>query len=127
MDRRVPWLVFGLVVALVVSVGSIALAQLLPGAAVDISPGSLADRDPAHGPFAWNSQRAAHLRGVLAPIWLLLLVLVPLSLLALTITGFAWATRAGPESPAPRRSSCRNCRQEMEADWRLCPYCGEEG
>ena len=67
------------------------------------------------------------LRGVLAPIWLLLLVLVPLSLLALTITGFAWATRAGPESPAPRRSSCRNCRQEMEADWRLCPYCGEEG
>jgi len=126
MDRQVQWLVFGLVVALVVTTGSIGLALLLPGTAADGRNAGSED-DQAGGPFSWDGERAIDVQGVLAPLWLVLLVAVPLSLLGLVVTGLVWATRAVPSPAGSTRSTCRGCGQELEPGWNVCPYCGDCG
>ncbi len=123
MDRRVQWLVFGLVVALVVTTGSMGLALLLPGVAAD-GGGAGTYGDQAGWPFPWD-KGTSNVQGVLAPLWLLLLVAVPLSLLGLVVTGLIWATHPGPSTAGSSRSTCHSCGEEMQPGWNLCPYCGE--
>jgi hypothetical protein len=124
MDRRVPWLVFGLVVALVVAVGSIGLALLLPGVAAGSGPGAPVDRDRAGWPFSWDTETVVGARSLLAPLWSLLLIAVPLALTGLVIAGLVWATRPGPPA-AVLPSSCRGCGHTIEPGWGFCPICGE--
>lgn len=124
MDRLVPWFVFGLVVALVVTVGSIGLAFLLPAGGTN-GDGAAMERDQAGWPFSWGSDNAVDPREILAPLWLLLLVAVPLSLLGLAVTGLIWASRSGSPAAARWQTLCHGCGQGLEPSWRLCPYCGE--
>ncbi|HSJ53825.1 MAG TPA: hypothetical protein VLC52_08750 [Anaerolineae bacterium] len=125
MNRQLPWLVFGLVVVLVVTVGSMGLALVLPGIVADSGHGVPGGRDQAGRPFSWDGETAAGPRGALGPLWLLLVVAVPLSLLGLAATGVIWASRAGRPAVAGWRSPCSNCGQGMETGWRHCPSCGE--
>jgi hypothetical protein len=125
MDRGVPWLVFGLVVALVVTVGSMGLALVLPGVAAGGDYGVPMDRDRAGWPFHWDSERGADARALLAPLWTVFLIAVPLLLLGVAIMGLVWATRSAPSPVDGVPLSCRSCGEDLEPDWLLCPCCGE--
>lgn len=65
--------------------------------------------------------------------WLgmLLMWLIPLGLLALLVAGFVGLVRmvSGPPATtlqAPRATgTCSNCDRPTQADWQLCPYCGQ--
>lgn len=125
VERKVQWLVFGLVVVLVVTIGSIGLAMLLPGAVADSGYGAGSQGDQAGGPFSTDGGRVVALRGVIAPLWVLLLVAVPLFLVGVVIIGLVWGTRGASPAANLAHLRCGSCGQEMELDWRLCPYCGE--
>lgn len=55
-------------------------------------------------------------------IWLGVLVLVVMGALALAR---AIGRPDQPASAAVQAASCPNCGRPVQADWRLCPYCGQ--
>ena len=71
------------------------------------------------GPFAW--------------LGMIFMWLFPLGLLALSILGIVWLVRqvsrpSGPVTGPPRGpagGTCPNCGRPAQADWQLCPYCGQ--
>ena len=71
------------------------------------------------GPFAW--------------LGMIFMWIVPLSFLTLLILGIVWLVRqvSGPTGPAtappqaPPGRPCPNCSRPTQADWQLCPYCGQ--
>lgn len=67
------------------------------------------------GTFAWLFTLAA----TLFPLGLLVLLI-------LGIVGLVRVVRRRPSEAAPLPQSCLNCGRPVAADWRHCPYCGEE-
>jgi len=68
------------------------------------------------GPFAW--------------LFMLMGLLFPVGVLVLLVLGIVWLFRrvsepSGPTSQAPAGPTCSNCGRPVQADWRLCPYCGQ--
>jgi len=50
--------------------------------------------------------------------------LIPVGFLVLTVLGVAWLVRnLGNTTPASL-SACSNCGKGVQADWKICPYCG---
>ncbi len=74
--------------------------------------------------------------GAVGPVgWLFSIMglLIPLGFLALLVLGGVWlfrqvvqpqgfATGGGPTQPG---RSCPNCGRAVQADWQVCPYCGQ--
>ncbi len=60
----------------------------------------------------------------------------PLLLVALVALGAVWLLRgrgqtaplaaAQPPAPAAAATPCANCGRPLQADWAVCPYCGEK-
>jgi hypothetical protein len=71
------------------------------------------------GPFAW--------------LGMVFMWIVPLGFLTLLVLGIAWLVRqvSGPSGPVgappqvPSGRPCPNCSRPIQADWQLCPYCGQ--
>lgn len=120
--NRINWVqvaVFGLVALLVFALGAALLSSGWgwgPGGMM--GPGMMGGW--SFGPLGW--------------LFMLLGFLFPLGLLALLILGIVWLVRqvsapsgpiTGPPSP-PAGPRCSNCDRAVQADWRLCPYCGQE-
>ena len=71
------------------------------------------------GPFAW--------------LGMIFMWIVPLGFLTLLVLGIAWLFRqvSGTSGPvaappqAPPGRPCPNCSRPTQADWQLCPYCGQ--
>jgi hypothetical protein len=70
--------------------------------------------------------------GPLGWLFMLLSLILPLGFLALLILGAVWVFRqvsqspgpvAGP--PAPSGRTCAHCGRAVQADWQVCPYCGQ--
>ena len=59
-------------------------------------------------------------------IGMILMWLVPLTFLGLLVTGIVWLVRtlSGPGPGYPGARTCPNG-HPVQADWRVCPYCGE--
>jgi predicted amidophosphoribosyltransferase len=55
--------------------------------------------------------------------------LVPLGFLALLILGVVWLVKAvaqpGAQTFATVGRACPNCGRPAQADWQVCPYCGQ--
>lgn len=55
--------------------------------------------------------------------------LLPIALLALTVLGIVWLIRSlgRPNMPTSiaAMQTCPNCHHPTQADWRLCPHCGQ--
>lgn len=72
--------------------------------------------------------------GLFGWLFMLLWLLFPLGLLVLLALGIVWLFRqmSGPSgqggSPpqTPAGQACPNCGRPVQADWRHCPYCGQE-
>jgi hypothetical protein len=71
--------------------------------------------------------------GLVGWLFMLLGLILPLAFLALLILGAAWVFRqvsqsqgpvAGPP-PAPLGRTCAHCGRSVQADWQVCPYCGQ--
>jgi hypothetical protein len=64
---------------------------------------------------------------------LIFMWLFPLGLLALLVLGIVWLVQqvsrpAGPAAGSPQVPTgrpCSNCGRPAQADWRVCPYCGQ--
>ena len=60
-----------------------------------------------------------------------LMGLIPLGFLALLVAGIVGLVRMSGGSPAPiphsprTSGTCPSCGQPTQADWQLCPYCGQ--
>ena len=71
--------------------------------------------------------------GALGWIFSLLGLIFPLGFLALLILGGVWLFRqvSQPQVPSAGRPeiqsgrACPNCDRAIQADWQLCPYCGQ--
>lgn len=71
--------------------------------------------------------------GALGWLFSLLGLIFPLGFLALLILGGVWLFRqvSQPQVPSAGRpdaqpgQTCPNCNQAVQADWQLCPYCGQ--
>lgn len=59
----------------------------------------------------------------------LLMFLLPVGILALIVVGVVMLVRAGQKSSDqhahPTALTCPNCGKEVQADWKVCPHCGE--
>lgn len=123
--NKVNWVqvaVFGLVVLVVFLMGA---SLLSPGWGPGTVGGGMMGPGMMGGwgfaPFGW--------------FIMLLWMLFPLSVLALLVLGIAWlfgqvsgagAARTGGSGQPPAGQTCSNCSRPVQADWRLCPYCGQE-
>lgn len=82
-----------------------------------MGPGMMGGR--GFGPFAW--------------LGMIFMWIVPLGFLTLLILGIVWLFRqvSGPSGPTvappqvPPGETCPNCDRPAQADWQLCPYCGQ--
>ena len=71
--------------------------------------------------------------GPFGGLGLLFMWLFPLGLLTLLVLGIIWLFRqvSSPAGPAaappqvPAGRTCPNCGRPTQADWRVCPYCGQ--
>jgi hypothetical protein len=67
------------------------------------------------GPFGW--------------LGMIFMWLLPLGFLALLVLGIIWlvktVTQPGGRLAASSRT-CSNCGRPVQADWRVCPHCGQE-
>ena len=125
--NKVKWVqvaVFGFVVLVVFLMGGSLLSPGWggwgPGGVMGgmMGPGMMGGW--SFGPFGW--------------FFMLLWPLFPLSLLALLVLGIGWLFRqvSGPSAriDAPPQAAlgqtCANCGRPVQADWRLCPHCGQE-
>ena len=67
------------------------------------------------GPFGW--------------LGMIFMWLLPLGFLALLVLGIIWlvktVTQPGGQLAASSRT-CSNCDRPVQADWRVCPHCGQE-
>ncbi|MFQ5875392.1 MAG: zinc ribbon domain-containing protein [Dehalococcoidia bacterium] len=84
-------------------------------------------------PFCGGTGRlGGGLFGLWGWLFMALMVLFPLGFLALLALGIIWLVRAvsGPQlrapSAPPAAQSCPSCGKVVQADWKVCPYCGEE-
>ena len=129
VDRRLPWLVFSLVVVLVVAAGCILLAFLLPapGAwAIDSGAPQLGGEglDP---PCLACVGRVGGGSLLLGPVALLLLLAgAPLLLLGLLVSSMVWFSRSGMWGSGAASHHCLRCHHAVKADWIVCPYCARE-
>lgn len=72
--------------------------------------------------------------GALGWLFSLLGLIFPLGFLVLLIVGGVWLFRkvSQPQVPSVGRSeaqsgqTCSSCDRAVQADWQLCPYCGQE-
>lgn len=67
--------------------------------------------------------------GMFGWFFMLVAILFPLGFLVLVILGIVWLVRAVTRSPSgrtPLPQACPKCGKAVEADWRLCPHCGEK-
>jgi hypothetical protein len=115
MNKR-AWLIFALTAVIVVVVGLLILSVV-----------------PIWGRWGgWMmgpGYPGYHGRGMMRPMGFLgsaLACTVSLLLLALVVAGVIWFVR----SQGPRRKgqgpSCPQCGREVQADWKVCPYCGQQ-
>lgn len=67
------------------------------------------------GPFGW--------------LGVILMWLLPIALLVLAVLGIAWLIRSLGRANTPTSiaaaQTCPNCHRPTQADWRLCPHCGQ--
>lgn len=71
------------------------------------------------GPFGW--------------LGMIFMGIFPLGLLVLLVLGIVWLLRqvSSPPGPAagppqaPAERTCPNCGRSVQADWQVCPYCGQ--
>ena len=71
--------------------------------------------------------------GPLAWLFMALWFLFPLGLLVLLVLGIVWlfqqvsspARPAAGSPQAPAGQPCPNCGRPAQADWHVCPYCGQ--
>jgi len=86
-----------------------------------------------YGERQWRDFGMPHhgLRGlpVMGIFGLLLMLILPLGLLGLLVIGIVLLVRAlqkpGQAVDRHRVDHCPNCGKEVESDWTICPYCGE--
>lgn len=121
--QKVNWTV-------IVVVGVIVLAALLIGAGLL----SYLRWGPASGwsNDSWGMMGPGMMgRGFGSFGWLGLIFmwLLPIALLVLTVLGMAWLIRSLGRANTPTSitavQTCPNCRRPTQADWRLCPHCGQ--
>ena len=61
------------------------------------------------------------------PFGMALMWLIPLGTLVLVVLGIVWVVQrlSGGSTSAPARV-CANCGKPAQADWKICPYCGNQ-
>ena len=88
----------------------------------------------AGGWGAWGMMGRMMGPGVMRPwgfgffgwLFALLGLLVPLGLLIVVVLGIVWLVRqVGSISTTRTQSACPSCGRPVQAEWRLCPYCGQ--
>lgn len=125
-------LVFGLVVLVILLIGTGLLFFGGVGAW-----GMRGDRGGMMGgwcPFCGGTGRlgGGGLFGLGGWLFMALMVLFPLGLVVLLAWGIIWLMRSASDtqsrapSAPPAAPTCPNCGKVVQADWTVCPYCGEE-
>lgn len=131
MDQRSKWIVFGLVVTGVVTVGCLILALLGAALGWGVSGSSVpqmrGDRMGGMCPWCGGTGYQLPWRSVGSVGIVLAVTALALGLLALLILGGIWLTRSTTFSPSPkdRSRACPSCGEEVESGWKVCPHCGE--
>jgi hypothetical protein len=127
--NKVNWTqvgVFAAVVLLVFLVG----ASLLGGfGGYGYAPGVMGGRGGMMGPGMMGGWGF----GPFAWLGMIFMWIVPVGFLTLLILGVVWLFRqvSGSSGPvaappqAPPGKTCPNCGRPAQADWQLCPYCGQ--
>ena len=115
--------IFAVVVLLVFLIG----VSLLGG--YGYAPGVMGNRQGLMGPGMMDGW------GFGPFVWLgmVFMWIVPLGFLTLLVLGIVWLFRqvSGTSGPvaappqAPPGQPCPNCSRPTQADWQLCPYCGQ--
>jgi len=133
---RINWtqvLVFGLVVLVVFLVGISLLPMLFGGGYWGMGPGMTGRGGMMGGWCPWCGGTGQFgggglLGSLFGLLFTLLGLLIPIGLLGLLILGGVWLMRSIGSTTAavPPSPTCRQCGQPVQADWRNCPYCGEE-
>ena len=127
-------LVFGAVVLVVFIIG-VTLLSFARFSAVFGGWGMMGGGGMMGGWWPWWGAGRFGGGGLLGGLFGLLALLVPIGLLGLLIVGGVWLVRnvgratAGATKAVVTQSpakTCPSCDQPVQADWRNCPYCGEE-
>jgi hypothetical protein len=134
--NRINWtqvLVFGLVVLVVFLVGLSLLSMLFGGGYWGMGPGMMGRGGMMGGWCPWCGGTGQFgggglVGGLFGLLFMLLGLLIPIGLLGLLILGGVWLVRniSSTTTVAPPLPTCGECGRLVQADWRNCPYCGEE-
>ncbi len=133
---RINWtqvLVFGLVVLLVLIIGLSLLPMFFGGWGMMGRDGMPA-LSPVEGRGGWcpwcggtgRFGGGGLMGGFFGLLFMLLGLLIPIGLLGLLVLGGVWLVRSVGGATSPRAKTCPGCGRSVQADWRNCPYCGEE-
>lgn len=132
--NKINWtqvLVFGLVVLVILLIGTGLL--FLGGVGAWGMRGGRGGMMGGWCPFCGGTGRwGGGISGLRDWLFMALAILLPLGLLALLAWGVMWLSRSASDSPPhapsapPAAPTCPNCGKVVQADWKVCPYCGEE-
>jgi hypothetical protein len=121
--QKVNWtvlIVVGVIVLAVLLIGSSLLSYFRWGTAPGWSNDGWGMMGPGmmgggFGSFGW--------------LGMIFMWLIPIALLVLAVLGIAWLVRSlgrsNTPTPIAARRACPNCQRPTQADWRLCPHCGQ--
>jgi ribosomal protein L32 len=131
--NRINWtqvVVFGLVVLSILLIGT---SFLFFGGGAWGMRGGRGGMMGGWCPFCGGTGRwGGGISGLGGWLFMALAILLPLGLLALLAWGVMWLSRSASDSPPrapsapPAAPTCPNCGKVVQADWKVCPYCGEE-
>jgi hypothetical protein len=114
--NKQAWLVFALTAIVVIAVGLLILSVVSIWGR--LGGGMMGPGYPGY-----------YRRGMMGPMGFLssaLVCTVSLILLALAVAGVIWFVRLQGPRRKSQGSFCPQCGREVQADWKVCPYCGQQ-